>query len=62
MRLAVFPLAVPYLLNPAGIVVLDRVYQSEAAAVVRERLLLAGSRLAALLEQALAMPGPTRRQ
>ena len=47
---------------PPGIVVLDLAYQSEAAAVVRERLLLAGARLAALLEQALAMPGPTRRQ
>ena len=47
---------------PAGIVVLDRAHQSEAAAMVRARLLLAGARLAALLEQALAMPGPTRRQ
>ena len=47
---------------PARIVVLDRGYQSEAAAIVRERLLLAGARLAALLEQALATPGPTRRQ
>jgi ABC-type cobalamin transport system permease subunit len=47
---------------PAGIVVLDRAHQSEAAAIVRARLLLAGARLAALLEQALAMPGPTRRQ
>jgi len=47
---------------PARIVVLDRAYQSEAAAIVRERLLLAGARLAALLEQALATSEPRRRQ
>ena len=47
---------------PARIVVLDRAYQREAAAIVRERLLLAGARLAALLEQALTTPGPARRQ
>ena len=38
---------------PAGIVVLDRDYQQEAEAIVRERLLLAGGRLANLLNQAL---------
>lgn len=47
---------------PARIVVLDRAYQSEAAPIVRERLLLAGARLAALLEQALTTSGPRRRQ
>jgi len=39
---------------PLGIVLLDTQYQEEAAALVRERLLLAGARLAALLEQTLA--------
>ena len=34
---------------PAGIVVLDRSYQFEAERIVRERLLLAGSRLSNLL-------------
>jgi len=38
---------------PAGIVLLDRDYQQEAEAIVRERLLLAGGRLANLLNQAL---------
>jgi hypothetical protein len=39
---------------PGNIVVLDAAYQEDAAAVVRERLLLAGARLAALLNQTLA--------
>jgi hypothetical protein len=39
---------------PEGIVILDTHYQDEAVPVVRERLLLAGARLAALLEQSLA--------
>ena len=38
---------------PAGIVVLDRDYQREAQAIVRERLLLAGGRLANLLNKIL---------
>lgn len=38
---------------PAGIVVLDRDYQSEAEGIVRERLLLAGGRLANLLNDTL---------
>jgi len=38
---------------PAGIVVLDRDYQQEAEAIVRERLLLAGGRLANLLNEIL---------
>ena len=38
---------------PAGIVVLDRAYQREAASIVRERLLLAGARLANLLNETL---------
>ena len=38
---------------PAGIVVLDRDYQSEAEDIVRERLLLAGGRLANLLNDTL---------
>jgi nuclease S1 len=38
---------------PAGIVVLDRDYQREAEAIVRERLLLGGGRLANLLNDVL---------
>jgi hypothetical protein len=38
---------------PAGIVVLDAAYVQQAAALVRERLLLSGARLANLLNQAL---------
>jgi hypothetical protein len=39
---------------PSGIVVLDAAYQEEAEAIVRERLLLAGARLAVLLNRTLA--------
>jgi hypothetical protein len=39
--------------TPQGIVVLDAGYQADAEAIVRERLLLAGARLANLLNQAL---------
>ena len=39
---------------PAGIVVLDAAYQQEAEEIVHERLLLAGARLAALLNRTLA--------
>lgn len=39
---------------PGNLVVLDAAYQEEAEAIVRERLLLAGARLAALLNQTLA--------
>ncbi len=39
---------------PGGILVLDRAYQREAEPIVRERLLLAGARLAGLLNQTLA--------
>jgi len=38
---------------PAGLVVLDRDYQHEAERIVRERLLLAGGRLANLLNETL---------
>ncbi len=38
---------------PAGIVVLDRQYVADGAALARERLLLAGARLAGLLNQTL---------
>lgn len=41
---------------PQRIVVLDAAYQQEAEAVVRERLLLAGGRLASLLNSVLAPP------
>jgi len=41
---------------PAGIVVLDSAYREQAEAIVRERLLLAGARLATLLNQTLARP------
>ena len=39
--------------TPAGIVVLDRDYQEQAQGVVHERLLLAGARLASLLNRTL---------
>jgi hypothetical protein len=44
---------------PPGIVILDGAYQARALPVVRERLLLAGARLAGLLNQTLgsAQPG-----
>lgn len=42
---------------PPGIVILDDSYQARAERVVRERLLLAGARLATLLNQTLA-PAP----
>jgi len=47
---------------PDGIVILDEAYQQQAVVVVRERLLLAGGRLAALLNQTLTgtPPGGTR--
>lgn len=41
---------------PVGLVVLDRDYQREAEAIVRERLLLAGGRLANLLNETLITP------
>lgn len=48
---------------PAGIVILDEAYQQQAEVVVRERLLLAGGRLATLLNQTLAgSPGTRSRQ
>ena len=46
---------------PAGIVVLDAAYQSDAGLVVRERVLLAGARLANLLNTTLA-PEPAAGQ
>jgi nuclease S1 len=39
---------------PQGIVLLDEAYQQEAEGIVRERVLLAGARLATLLNQTLA--------
>ena len=39
---------------PPGIVVLDDAYLADAELVVRERLLLAGARLATLLNQTLS--------
>ena len=45
---------------PAGLVVLDDRYQARAVPVVRERLLLAGARLATLLNQTLAPAAPVR--
>jgi hypothetical protein len=45
---------------PAGIVLLDGAYQARAVPIVRERLLLAGARLAALLNQTLAPASPVR--
>jgi hypothetical protein len=47
---------------PSGIVVLDAGYQQEAEEIVRERLLLAGARLAALLERTLVPTGVTSRR
>jgi nuclease S1 len=44
---------------PPGIVVLEAPYQQDAAARVRERLLLAGARLAAVLNDTLARAQPT---
>lgn len=41
---------------PAGVVVLDAAYQRAAERVVRERLLLAGARLAGLLNRIFAAP------
>jgi S1/P1 Nuclease len=46
---------------PPGIVLLDSVYREQAEAIVRERLLLAGARLATLLNQTLA-PTPSAGQ
>jgi S1/P1 Nuclease len=43
---------------PAGIVVLDGAYQQDAQEIIRERLLLAGARLAGVLNQTLA-PAPS---
>jgi hypothetical protein len=48
---------------PGAIVVLDAGYLDDAELVVRERLLLAGARLATLLNSTLAQPqhvGPRR--
>jgi hypothetical protein len=42
---------------PREIVVLDAAYQADAEAIVHERLLLAGARLADLLNRVLAAPG-----
>jgi nuclease S1 len=42
---------------PPGIVVLDAAYQADAVQIVHERLLLAGARLADLLNRVLAAPG-----
>jgi hypothetical protein len=49
---------------PPGIVILDEAYQQQAEVVVRERLLLAGGRLATLLNQTLtgAVPAGRSRQ
>jgi S1/P1 Nuclease len=47
---------------PAGIVILDEAYQQQAEVVVRERLLLAGGRLATLLNQTLAGSPPAGRR
>jgi len=40
---------------PSNIVVLDRAYQEEAESIIRERLLLAGGRLARLLNERLTL-------
>jgi len=42
---------------PPGIVVLDAAYQADAVEIVHERLLLAGARLADLLNRVLAAAG-----
>ena len=47
---------------PAGIVVLDQGYQYEAEQIVRERLLLAAGRLAALLNRTLPAVGFAERR
>jgi hypothetical protein len=47
---------------PPDIVVLDAQYRDEAEAIVRERLLLAGARLAALLNATLAPQPPAPRR
>jgi hypothetical protein len=47
---------------PGNPVVLDAAYQEEAEAIARERLLLAGARLAALLNQTLAPDSTLRRR
>ena len=46
---------------PAGIVVLDAAYLADAELVVRERLLLAGARLATLLNQTLSPTAGSQR-
>jgi hypothetical protein len=46
---------------PQGTVVLDAAYQQQAEALVRERLLLAGARLAAVVNQTLAPARSARR-
>jgi hypothetical protein len=47
---------------PQGIVVLDAAYQRDAEAIVRERVLLAGARLATLLNETLTPPPPARQK
>jgi hypothetical protein len=47
---------------PQRIVVLDAAYQKDAEAIVRERVLLAGARLAALLDETLTPPPPAPRK
>jgi hypothetical protein len=42
---------------PPGLVVLDQEYQQQAEAIVRERVLLAGARLAAILNRILVSGG-----
>jgi hypothetical protein len=42
---------------PLGLVVLDPEYQQQAEAIVRERVLLAGARLAAILNRILVSGG-----
>jgi len=48
--------------TPPGIVVLDAAYLQEAELVVRERLLLAGARLATLLNQTLSPTSGSQRR
>ena len=43
--------------RPFGLVVLDQEYQQQAEAIVRERVLLAGARLAAILNRILGSGG-----
>jgi hypothetical protein len=47
---------------PEGTVVLDAAYQLDAEEIVHERLLLAGARLAALLNQMLAPASPANKR